>query len=61
MKFGVMMFTTDYSMTPMELATAAEDRGFESLWFPEHSHIPLTRKSPWPAGGDLPKMYYTAQ
>jgi len=46
MKFGVMMFTTDYSMTPMELATAAEDRGFESLWFPEHSHIPLTRKSP---------------
>jgi probable F420-dependent oxidoreductase len=58
MKFGVMMFTTDYSMTPMELATAAEDRGFESLWFPEHSHIPLTRKSSWPGGGDLPKMYY---
>ena len=58
MKFGVMMFTTDYSMTPMELATATEDRGFESLWFPEHSHIPISRKSQWPAGGDLPKMYY---
>ena len=56
MKFGVMMFTTDYSMTPMELAIATEDRGFESLWFPEHSHIPLSRKSQWPAGGDLPKM-----
>ena len=58
MKFGVMMFTTDYSMTPMELAIATEDLGFESLWFPEHSHIPLSRKSQWPAGGDLPKMYY---
>ena len=58
MKFGVMMFTTDYSMTPMELAIATEDRDFESLWFPEHSHIPLSRKSQWPAGGDLPKMYY---
>jgi alkanesulfonate monooxygenase SsuD/methylene tetrahydromethanopterin reductase-like flavin-dependent oxidoreductase (luciferase family) len=36
MKFGVMMFTTDYSMAPQELAIAAEERGFESLWFPEH-------------------------
>ena len=58
MKFGVMMFTTDYSMAAHELALAAEERGFESLWFPEHSHIPLPRVSPWPGGGDLPKMYY---
>ena len=58
MKFGVMMFTTDYSMAAPELALAVEERGFESLWLPEHSHIPLPRASPWPGGGDLPKMYY---
>ncbi|MDA0342082.1 MAG: TIGR03619 family F420-dependent LLM class oxidoreductase, partial [Proteobacteria bacterium] len=58
MKFGVVMFTTDYSMAPHELAIAVEERGLESLWFPEHSHIPLPRTSPWPGGGDLPKMYY---
>lgn len=58
MKFGVTMFTTDYSMLPHDLAVAAEERAFESLWFPEHSHIPLPRVSPWPGGGDLPKMYY---
>ena len=58
MKYGVGMFTTDYSMTPPELAMAAETRGFESLWFPEHSHIPADRRSPWPGGGDLPKQYY---
>ena len=53
-----MMFTTDYSMAAHELALAVEERGFESLWFPEHSHIPLPRVSAWPGGGDLPKMYY---
>ena len=58
MKFGVMMFTTDYSMAPQELAIAVEESGLESLWFPEHSHIPLPRVSPWPGGGELPKMYY---
>ena len=58
MLFGVMMFTTEYSMTAPELAVAAEERGFESLWFPEHSHIPLSRQSPFPGGGALPKMYY---
>jgi probable F420-dependent oxidoreductase len=52
------MFFTDYSMRPDELGRAAEDRGFDSLWAPEHSHIPLSRKSPWPSGGELPKMYY---
>ena len=58
MEFGVSMFPTDYSIDPAELAVAAEERGFESLWFPEHSHIPLSRKSPWPGGAELPKQYY---
>ena len=60
MKLGVAMFITDYSMTPQELAVAAEQRGFDSVWSPEHSHIPLSRKSAFPSGGDLPKKYYDA-
>jgi probable F420-dependent oxidoreductase len=60
MHLGCSMFFTDYSMTPAELARALEERGFESVWAPEHSHIPLTRKSPFPSGGDLPKKYYDA-
>lgn len=58
MDFGASMFFTDYSMTPAGLARALEERGFESVWAPEHSHIPLSRKSPWPGGGELPKRYY---
>jgi probable F420-dependent oxidoreductase len=58
LKSGVSMFFTDYSMPPEELGQALEQRGFESVWAPEHSHIPLSRKSPFPAGGDLPKKYY---
>ncbi|HSZ92727.1 MAG TPA: LLM class F420-dependent oxidoreductase [Acetobacteraceae bacterium] len=58
MKFGASMFFTDYSMTPAELATALEQRGFDIVWAPEHSHIPLSRKSPFVLGGDLPKRYY---
>jgi probable F420-dependent oxidoreductase len=58
MKFGVTLFPTDYSISPAALARAAEERGFESLWFPEHSHIPAKRESPWPGGPELPKMYY---
>src|SRR5450755_1395727 len=58
MRIGGAMFFTDYSMSPTELARALEDRGFDSLWVPEHSHIPLTRKSPFPSGGGLPKKYY---
>lgn len=58
MKFGVMMFPTDYSIAPAALGRAAEERGFESIWLPEHSHIPASRKSPWPGGAELPKMYY---
>ena len=60
MKLGVAMFFTDYSMTPQELAIAAEERGFDSVWSPEHSHIPLSRKSAFPSGGDLPKKYFDA-
>ncbi|HEX2940407.1 MAG TPA: LLM class F420-dependent oxidoreductase [Rhodopila sp.] len=60
MKAGISMFFTDYSMPPGELGQALEQRGFESLWAPEHSHIPLSRKSPFPGGGDLPKKYYDA-
>ena len=56
--FGVSMFPTDYAIQPAPLAKEAEDRGFESLWFPEHTHIPTSRKSPWPGGGDLPQEYW---
>jgi probable F420-dependent oxidoreductase len=58
MEFGAAIFFTDYSMAPVELGVALEDRGFESLWAPEHSHIPLSRQSLFPQGGDLPKKYY---
>lgn len=58
MQFGAAMFFTDYSMAPGELGRALEERGFESLWAPEHSHIPTSRVSPFPNGGDLPKQYY---
>ena len=58
MHVGVAMFCTDYAIAPTELAAALEQRGFESLWLPEHSHIPLSRLSPYPAGGELPKKYY---
>jgi len=60
LKFGASMFFTDYSVTPAELGRALEERGFESVWAPEHSHIPLSRKTPFPGGGDLPKKYYDA-
>ena len=43
MKFGATIFPTDYSISPADLATALEARGFESLWLPEHSHIPASR------------------
>ena len=58
MEFGAAMFFTDYSMPPDELARALEGRGFESVWAPEHSHIPLSRSSAFASGGDLPKQYY---
>lgn len=57
MKFGVLMFPADYAIDPVTLGQAAEDRGFESLFFPEHTHIPTNRESPYPGGGDLPMEY----
>ena len=52
MKVGTIIFTTEYSIQPAELSIAAEERGIESLWFPEHSHIPVSRESPFPGGGE---------
>jgi probable F420-dependent oxidoreductase len=60
MEFGALMFFTDYAIPATEFAQALEARGFESVWAPEHSHIPTSRKSPWPGGGELPKVYYEA-
>src|SRR6201987_3114111 len=60
MHFGGVMFFTEYSISAVELALALEERGFESIWAPEHSHIPLPRKTPFPGGGELPKPYYDA-
>jgi probable F420-dependent oxidoreductase len=58
MEFGASIFFTDYSITPAELAVALEERGFDSLWAAEHSHIPVPRKTPPPGGGELHKRYY---
>ena len=58
MQFGLMMFPADYAIRPDDLAREAEARNFESLWFPEHTHIPASRRSPWPGGGDLPQEYW---
>jgi len=58
MKIGVSNFPTDYSARPVELARAAEVRGFESLWVVEHTHIPASRRTPYPPGGDLPSVYW---
>jgi probable F420-dependent oxidoreductase len=60
LNFGTSMFFTEYSMAPGELGKALEERGFESVWAPEHSHIPLSRKTPFPGGADLPKRYHDA-
>jgi probable F420-dependent oxidoreductase len=58
MQFGASIFFTDYSITPAELAVALEERGFDSLWVAEHSHIPVPRRTPPPGGGELHKRYY---
>ena len=55
--YGVSMFPTDYSMPPAAFAQAVEARGLDSIFFPEHTHIPTSRKSPWPGGPELPKHY----
>lgn len=58
MHYGVTMFATDYAMRIDELARACEERGYESLFVPEHTHIPASRRTPFPGGGDLPKEYW---
>ncbi|ETX04181.1 MAG: N5,N10-methylenetetrahydromethanopterin reductase [Candidatus Entotheonella gemina] len=58
MELGVSMFATDYAIQIDELAREAEARGFESLWVPEHTHIPASRRSPWPGGDSLPEEYW---
>jgi probable F420-dependent oxidoreductase len=57
MRVGVFYFPTDYGIDVVELAQALEARGFDSLFVPEHTHIPLSRKTPFPTGGELPKRY----
>ena len=57
MDVGVFYFPVDYGIDVAELAKALEDRGFGSLYVPEHTHIPLSRKTPFPGGGELPKRY----
>ena len=57
MEFGALMFFTDYAIPATEFARTLEARGFDFVWAPEHSHIPTSRKSPWPGGGELPKVY----
>jgi probable F420-dependent oxidoreductase len=58
MKFGIATFVTDEGIDPAELATAAEERGFESIFLAEHTHIPARRETPYPGGGELPRIYY---
>jgi probable F420-dependent oxidoreductase len=57
MNIGAYMFSTDFSIGIVELARALEERGFASLFVPEHTHIPTCRRSPWPGGAELPKEY----
>ncbi len=58
MEFGVSTFVTDEGIRPDVLGAALETRGFDSLFLAEHSHIPISRESPYPGGGDLPRVYY---
>ncbi len=57
MDYGLAIFATDETPSPAQLARLAEERGFESLFFPEHTHIPASRATPYPVGGDLPREY----
>ncbi|WAL67550.1 LLM class F420-dependent oxidoreductase [Amycolatopsis cynarae] len=58
MKFGIATFVTDESIRPDVLGRVLEERGFDSLFLAEHSHIPVSRESPYPGGGELPRRYY---
>lgn len=57
MDLGVFSFNTEYTLPADELARECETRGFESLWLPEHTHIPASRESQYPGGGELPTEY----
>jgi probable F420-dependent oxidoreductase len=57
MRIGVFYFPVDYGIDISELARTLEERGFASLYVPEHTHIPTSRKTPFGAGGELPKRY----
>lgn len=57
MEIGAFIFANDHAMQPAELAQALEEHGLESLWVPEHTHIPSSRRTPYPGGGDLPDHY----
>ena len=57
MQFGLSMFITDETIAPVALGRAAEDAGFDSIFVPEHTHIPASRESPWPGGAELPREY----
>jgi probable F420-dependent oxidoreductase len=56
--FGVLMFAADYAVAPDQVARMAEERGFESLFFPEHTHIPVSRDTPYVGGDELPDYYW---
>jgi probable F420-dependent oxidoreductase len=56
--FGVQIFPTDQTIQPIALAKAVEERGLDSLFFPEHTHIPTARTTPFPGGTDLPEWYW---
>jgi probable F420-dependent oxidoreductase len=57
MEIGLAMFSTDYTIEPVQLGRLAEERGFESLLLTEHTHIPASRETPFPGGGELPPEY----
>jgi len=58
MKFGISTFVNDDSIDTVSLARAIEERGFDSLAIAEHTHIPASRETPYPLGGELPSIYY---
>lgn len=58
MKFGIAYFATDEGIDPVTMGRMVEERGFECLLLPEHTHIPTSRETPYPAGGELPREYY---
>ncbi len=58
MDFGITMFPTDRALLPTRLGVLVETMGFESLFLPEHSHVPIDRSSPYPSGGELPEDFY---